>query len=108
MGIVNHHLAEGEAGDRDELEISNCQGDTDDGDCLEKSSDDMRNCQPETCDDEPHEIHQRGSRTRPGNGNNALSKGPQNVACNTEACDSCGDGDDKNTGDNSGQNVAQE
>ena len=108
LRIIDHHLAEGEAGDRDELQIGNRQGNTDDGDGLEESRDDMSDCQPDTGNEKPDQIHQRRTSTSSRHRDNSFTEGPDNVARNAERGDTRRDRHDENTREQSEKDVVQE
>ena len=75
LRIIDHHLAEGEASDRDELQIGNRQGNTDDGDGLEESRDDMSDCQPDTGNENQIRFISAEPAPAPGIGTTRLPKG---------------------------------
>ena len=101
-------LAEGEAGDGDELDVGHRQRDPNDGDGLCGGGGDVADRKPEPGDEEPDDVADPTHGAGSGRGNRLTPEGPQHVGGDAEGCDAGGDRDDEQAGDQTEEDVAEE
>ena len=112
MAVVNlvrgdNLLAEGEAGQRNHLDVGNCQRDTDDGDGQEQGGEDVVDGQPYSGYQEPNYIGDTAHGASSGRRHYFAAKGPQYIAGDPEAGHTGRQGYHQNAGDNAEEDVGQ-
>ena len=87
-------LAEGQQGDRDQLEVGDAQRDADDRDAQGDAGDDVAEGQPPAGEDQPQHVADAGGRARVAAVDGGVAEGPEGVDADAERGDAEGDADD--------------
>lgn len=94
--------------DGDQPEACDSQWDSDDGQAHNHTGYDVPQRQPPSRNDEPNEVHDRRTRAGTRLFHDLAAERPKDEEGNAERCDSDRDSHNEDTGDHTGDDVAEE